>query len=201
MILDLDLNDELRTWAFDETGERLALGDGDGGQVVDTGTGKPLWEGPFEPEHEEPGLVTTLAFAPGGDSVLITTGHHTGSSGSNDVYLLDLQRGKVEKLHLPDGAYSRRHLGDLGDFSAAGFLPGGQIAVVVNGEGIHLIPISPRDPARSIRLPGMRSWDNRQDTPPDHAALAFASATQAALVYCDHVLTLETQHRRHRSDV
>ncbi|UQA60651.1 WD40 repeat domain-containing protein [Polyangium aurulentum] len=187
----LDCEDDPPTgWAFDATGTRLALGGWGGARIFETATGRALWEGMFDPEHEEPGIAEVLAFGPEG-RLLACTGHHTGASGSNDVYLLAPEAGEVNGLEYAADAQSR---GDYGDCEAACFSPDGRIAAAVSSAGIHLWPLAELSKPRCVKLPrDLRTKDGYTWSGSDGTALVLLPGARAALVFADHVLVAELE--------
>lgn len=186
----LKFNVEISTCVLDPAGDRLAVGDFNQVDVFDTRTGKRLLSCELDPEHEEPGVAGVFAWHPDGERLLVFTQHHSGSSGSSDIYILTTSRkSAVERtLRPPKRAIPR---GDYGDFEAAAWTPDGALALGLASFGLVIWPAQ-GDDAQHIKLPkGLKSKLGFSYGGVEDSGIAFASPRRVVFTYCDAVHTAD----------
>jgi DNA-binding SARP family transcriptional activator/WD40 repeat protein/energy-coupling factor transporter ATP-binding protein EcfA2 len=118
--------DQIRSIALSPDGGRLAIGDQDGTVTLfDTETREAF------AEHQAPGVVWTLAFDPGGDSLALA------GNASPDLLSGYLQVLDADTARLRSSAALRRHPagGGLGFFDAANYDPDGRALIVTYSGG------------------------------------------------------------------
>ncbi len=171
--------------AFDTSGKLLALGGWGHGCVLRTDTLEPIWEGGLLGEgvhYEDQGVMRVVAVSPSGTAVFFGGGGHTGGSGSDGYFLLDLQTKQDREL-LPDPSTA---------CTAASFDASGQRLLALTCFGLLVFDLA-TGAHRSIDLP-------RGAVPSVHdSALEWLSADVVLVAAKEHLLEVDVRTEQVRA--